>query len=141
MKTEIKVTKEVEITTLEINAKVRYWEDATINGVEDENGDLTPCKNGEMWQPVINIDTGVITNWKQGVKADVHFKVCDAGSYYLKDAEDNTVLAIEQDYVPKIACPKENGYGDYIIMDIDENGQIANWKPNIDDFKDEEDDC
>ena len=140
MKTEIKVTKEVEITTLEINAKVRYWEDATINGIEDENGDLTPCKNGEMWQPVINIDTGVITNWKNGVKADIHFKVCDAGSYYLKDAEGNTVLAIEQDYVPNIACPKKNGYGDYIIMDIDENGQIANWKPNIDDFKDEEDD-
>ena len=60
--------------------------------------------------------------------------MCDCGSYYLKDEQGNTVLAIENDYVPKIMCPKENGYGDYIIMDIDEIGQIQNWKADISSF-------
>jgi len=85
---------------------------------------------------VIDIDSGIITNWKQGVKAEVHYKVCDEGSYYLQDAEGNTILSIEQDYVPKIMCPNKNSYGDYIIMNIDENGQIANWNsdPDIEDF-------
>jgi hypothetical protein len=30
--------------------------------------------------------------------------------------------------------PKENGYGDYIVMDIDENGQIQKWTSNLKDF-------
>lgn len=138
MKAKIKVTKEVEIKTLAIAAKVRYWEDATINGIEDKDGTLTPCKEGDLWKPIIDIDSGVINNWEQGTMARIHFKVCDSGSYYLNDEEGNTVLSIEEYYVPKIACPAENGYGDYIIMDIDENGKIANWKIDIDDFLEED---
>jgi hypothetical protein len=98
-----------------------------VNGVVDEEGKLIPCREGEYWCPIIDIDTGIIQNWKQGVKADIHYKICDDGSYYLLDAEGNAVLSIEQDYVPSILSPKESGYGDYIIMDIDESGQIADW--------------
>ena len=139
MKAEIKVKKEVEIKTLVIHANVRYWEDATINGESDEEGSLVPCKDGDLWKPVIDIDSGIIQNCDKGNKASIHFKVCDEGCYYLQDEEGNTVLSIEENYVPKIACPKGKGYGDYIIMDIDENGQIENWKPNIDDFMGDED--
>ncbi len=138
MKATVKIEKEVELKTLVVKAGVRYYEDATVNGVEDTEGDLIPCKQGELWCPIIDIDSGVITNWKQGVKAEVHYKVCDAGSYYLQDAEGNTVLSIEQDYVPKMMCPKESGYGDYIIMDIDENGKIANFIQTLDGFVDED---
>jgi uncharacterized protein YuzE len=56
----------------------------------------------------------------------------------LQDAEGNTILSIEQDYVPKMMCPKESGYGDYIIMDIDENGKIANFRQTLDGFVDED---
>jgi len=138
MKATVKIEKEVELKTLVVKAGVRYYEDATVNGVEDTEGDLIPCKQGELWCPIIDIDSGVITNWKQGVKAEVHYKVCDAGSYYLQDTEGNTVLSIEQDYVPKMMCPKESGYGDYIIMDIDENGKIANFRQTLDGFVDED---
>ncbi len=140
MKTTVTVKKEVVLKTLEVMAGVRYYEDAIVDGVEDVDGKLIPCKKGSMWCPIIDIDTGVITNWKQGVKADVHYKVCDAGCYYLKDEDGNVILQIENDYVPKMMCPKENGYGDYIIMDIDENGKIADWKPSTDGFQDDEED-
>ena len=138
MKATVKVEKEVELKTLLVEAGVRYWEDATVNGVEDADGNLIPCRRGDLWCPIIDIDTGVITNWEKGVRADVHYKVCDAGSYYLQDAEGNTILLIEDGYVPKMMCPKESGYGDYIIMLVDENGKIEGFKPTLDGFIDED---
>lgn len=132
MKATVTIEKEVDVKTVEVKAHVRYWEDATINGVADEEGTLTPCRQGDCWCPIIDIDTGIIINWTKGVTADVHFKVCDAGSYFLKDAEGNIVLSRENDYVPNELIP--GSYGDYIEMQIDENGKIADWTPSLDDF-------
>ena len=138
MKATVKIEKEVELKTLVVKAGVRYYEDATVNGVEDTEGDLIPCKQGELWCPIIDIDSGVITNWKQGVKAEIHYKVCDCCGWELKDEKGEVVLSAEDGYVPSTLCPKESGYGDYIIMDIDENGMIADWDFDIDNFTNEE---
>ena len=35
-------------------------------------------------------------------------------------------------------CINDNGYGDYIIMTVDENGVIEDWKPNFRDLIDED---
>jgi hypothetical protein len=137
MKIKLKVEKEVDVKTLIVNAGVRYWEDTRVNGVEDTEGTLIPCRNGENWSPVIDIDSGKITNWTQGVIADIHYKVCDAGRYTLRDADGNDITEING-YVPSSMCPKESGYGDYIIMDVDENGVIADWQFNIEDFDNSE---
>lgn len=132
---KIKVEQDVNLKTLHVEAKVRYWEDATVNGVEDEDGSLIPCREMDLWKPVIDLDSGKIINWKQGVPADIHYKVCDAGSYFLKDENGDIKLSIEDDYVPAIMCPEGSGYGDYIIMKVNEDGMIENWNPsNIDDF-------
>ena len=136
MKATIKIKKEVEIKYLQVKAGVRYYEDAEINGFEDKDGTLVPCKIGELWSPLIDIDNGTILNWKPGTIAKIHYKVCDDGEYQLLDNEKNMVKSIEG-YVPRIMCPEENGYGDYIIMNIDGNGKIAKWTPIINDFFDE----
>jgi hypothetical protein len=101
-------------------------------------GDLIPCRDGDDWKPIINIETGQIINWQQGKTADIHYKVCDDGDYHLKDEKDEEVIQAEG-YVPKILCPEENGYGDYIIMKVDENGFIKNWKFDVSDFIEDED--
>lgn len=134
MRTTVEIEKEVDFKTLLVKAEARYWEDSTVNEVKDVNGDLIPCRDGDMWCPIIDIDTGIIRNWEQGKKASIHFKVCDAGSYYLLDEKGETILSIENDYVPKMMCPKDKGYGDYIIMDIDENGKIEDFKFDLDGF-------
>ena len=139
MKITLKVEKEFEIKTLLVKAGVRYYKDATIDGVEDEKGDLVPCKVGELWMPEIDIETGKILNWKQGVKAEIHYKVCDQCGWELKDENGAIVLDEDGDYVPDTLCPKDSGYGDYIIMDIDENGQIADWEFDVEDFQKTED--
>lgn len=129
----IKVEKEVDVKTLSVKAGVRYWEDATVDGVEDTEGTLIPCRDGRYWCPEIDINNGEILNWKRGVKADVHYKVCDDGTYNLKDS-DGVIVSEIDGYVPSTMCPKGKGYGDYIKMDIDENGMIANWIFDIGDF-------
>jgi len=136
MKVNVKVKKEVEVKYLQVAAEVRYWEDAMVNGVEDtEDGDNIPCKVGDLWKPLIDIDNGVILNWTKGVTADIHYKVCDCGIYTLLD-ENSEFVAEKDGYVPDIMSPKEQGYGDYIIMDIDEDGNIAKWKADISDIID-----
>ena len=140
MKVEIKVEKEFDLKTLEVFAEVRYWEDSSINGEYDtEDGDLIPCKVEDNWCPVIDIETGVITNWEKGKAAEIHYKVCDC-LWGLKDNEGDLILKSEGDYVPRTLCPKESGHGDYIIMDIDENGVIQNWEFDISDFINDEND-
>jgi len=135
---EIKVPTEVEITILEIKAQIRSWENAIVNGIEDTNGDLIPCRYGDSWQPKIDIDNGIIVDWEQGKTAKIHYKVCDSGTYTLLDEGGNIVQAYDGP-VRNIACPEENGYGDYIIMNINENGQILNWPetPDVSDFFEE----
>jgi hypothetical protein len=126
-----------ELKWLSISAHVRYWEDATVNGEEDTEGTLIPCRDGEYWKPLINIETGIIVNWDKGTTASIHYKCCDDGLYRLLDENKNEIKSIEG-YVPKIMCPKENGYGDYVIMDIDCEGKITNWKSDLSDFQDDD---
>jgi len=130
---------EVEVKMLSVDAGVRYWEDATVNGVADTSGDLIPCRKGDAWMPTIDLETGIITNWEQGKAASIHYKVCDAGVYTLTDEQGNTVQEISG-YVPKIMCPGGSGYGDYIIMNIDATGRIDKWSVLLDEFDDDSDD-
>jgi len=132
----MKITKriKVEVSFLKCDIGVRYWEDGTVNGVEDEDGELIPCREGKRWCPKIDLKTGKIINWKQGVTASLHYKVCDDGIYTLTDADGDEVKSIE-DYVPTMMCPEPDGYGDYIIMNINEDGFIDNWRADASGFE------
>jgi hypothetical protein len=113
---------------IEVSAGVRYWEDATINGVTDDEGKLTPFKKGDCWCPVIRLDYGQVMDWPLGTIATIHFKVCDAGEYWLLDEAKQRIAKWGGFYVPNdFLCPGDNGYGDYIIMKIDAEGFIKKW--------------
>ena len=135
MKTTIRVKKEVNFIDLKVKCGARYWEDATVNGVEDTDGNLIPLREGDYWCPTINLETGMIKNWPKGTIADVHYKCCDDGDYWLI-ADDGFELKKPDYYVPSILDLTKEGFGDYVILKINENGKIANWpkEHNIDDF-------
>lgn len=44
--------------------------------------------------------------------------------------------------MPNILDVERDSYGDYIILNIYENGKIANWnnKPKLNDFEDDDED-
>lgn len=116
---------------IRVQAFVRYFEDAEINGVPDEGGKLMPFSDGDCWRPIIELETGIVKGWPIGTKADIHYKVCDGFNFEVY--KDGKLIAGQQDdYVPSFMCPAEEGYGDYIIMQIDENGVIQDWNKEID---------
>jgi hypothetical protein len=133
-----KVFQEFDAKYLVVEAGVRYWEDATVNGEEDTLGTKIPCREGDAWCPVIDVDEGLIINWTQGTTANVYYKVCDAGVYELQTGDDTRKLIVRKDgYVPSCLAPSDEGYGDYIIMNIDENGIIEKWSFDSKYFEDE----
>ena len=133
MKLKLKIEKEFDVKYLLAECGARYWENADVNGKEDTDGTLIPCRVGKYWSPLINLETGIIENWEKGKTANIYYKCCDDGYYHLLDENKNTIHSIEG-YVPNMMSPKENGYGDYVIMDIDENGKIMNWRVDFSDF-------
>jgi len=134
---------------LKIDAGVRYWEDASINGVpDDKENPKIPFVverefRGEMkkyWQPLIDVDNGTVVNWT-GIEAYIHYKVCDDGHYELLD-ENMNIVAIADDwkggsYVPTIldCTGAKESYGDYIIMTVHKDGKIDYWNKDFKGFE------
>ena len=119
----------MQATYIEVSAGVRYWDDATVNGTTDTDGTLIPLRKGDNWEPVIRLADGMVMDWPQDTTADVHFKVCDAGEYWLLNDARKRVAKWAGFYVPDdFLCPGENGYGDYIILKVGVDGQIENWR-------------
>ncbi|MDV7393398.1 hypothetical protein RZS08_18640, partial [Arthrospira platensis SPKY1] len=115
---------------LVVDARVRYWEDAEVNGISDEEGDLIPLREDESWKAVIELATGRIQNWPEGTTADIHYKVCDDGDYWLANSEGEKLAKWNDGYVPdRFLAVGDRGYGDYIIMKVDAAGMIEGWAP------------
>lgn len=114
-----------------VNANVRHWVDATVNGVEDVGGKLIPCRSNDLWLPKIRLCDGQIMSWPEGTSADIHYKVCDAGEYFLADFNGKQIAKWNGHYVPDDILAGGDGYGDYIILKINGDGKIENWKPPV----------
>jgi hypothetical protein len=136
VKFEIEKMQSVEVTHLLAEMGVRYWEDGVVNGEpDDEDNPQIPLRSGGVWRLRIDLATGKIDDWPDGVTASVHYKVCDDGFYSLLD-QDGRVVAEKSDYVPAMLCPAGRGWGYYVIMDIGADGVICDWNPDLSFFSD-----
>ena len=122
-----------EAEYIEVDAAVRYWEDAIVNDIEDADGSRIPGRDRETWKVRIHLETGKVEGWPKGIRARIHYKVCDAGLYWLQDAQGNRIAKWSGSYVPTaFLCQGGRSHSDYIIMSIDENGQIEKYqRPDI----------
>jgi len=140
---------DVEISFVKCYLFARYWEDSdiSINGSEfepvDEDGESLPksmlldyspeitsykgFENDKCFYMKINPETGQIVNWEKGYAMHIHWKVVDQGIYDYLDQNENSIKKFDCDYVPNYLAIEDSGYGDYVIMNIDENGFIQNW--------------
>ena len=130
MKFTKKIKQTFDVIYLKARIGVRHWEDSDW----EDSDNLIPCRSGDNWIPIIELQTGKIINWQEGKNASIHFKSCDDNEFYLLDKDNNIIVGI-YGYVIDMMCPKENGDGDYVIMDIDSNGFIQDWKVNLKHFK------
>jgi hypothetical protein len=121
------IKKEFNAEYIDIDIAVRYDE-------EDMPNDA-PLRDGNSWKAVINLTNKCICNWPKGKTLSFHdMKICDEGIYILRDIENNEITRITG-YVPNALLPGD--YGDYLSLDIDENGFITNWKADasLEDFE------
>ena len=64
MKVKLKIEKELEVKYLQVKAGARYWEDAIVDGVEDTEGSLIPCREGDYWCPLIELESAMDRDWE-----------------------------------------------------------------------------
>lgn len=127
---------------LNVRLHVRYTEDGKVNGVRDvdyqEHPELTPKMpfmqkedSSYYWCFSIDVNEGRILHWPKGIVADTYYKVCDECElHYLYNAQE----VANNDgywYCPDFLAREDSGYGDYVILHIDENGVIRNWDPAL----------
>lgn len=116
---KIKMMVEKEARYVQVDVAVRYEE-------EDMPNDA-PMRNGKQWIALIDLEEKRVKEWPIGKTLSFFMKVCDEGVYTLFDADMRLVKQIDG-YVPNKLLPGE--YGDYLALDINENGTITNWLPN-----------
>ena len=150
MKVIVNRPVEIDVKHLFVKARVRYPEDSTLHNLpeydwieDDTNQPKMPCMeyiecnritSSWHWCPVIELETGKITNWKQGVCASISYKVCDEFDCYITDSDDK-IVARYNGYVPSFMAIDDEGYGDYVYLTINEDGYIENWSFDEYDFK------
>lgn len=125
----------MDASFIEVEAEVRYWEDASVNGVPEDNDKPTIFGVvGNLWKVKIDLLDGIIQDWPENTEASIHYKVCDQGEYWLLDDLGNRIAKWEGSYVPNdFLCHGDEGYGDYIIFDVAVGGGIVAYqKPEID---------
>ena len=145
MKT-ITIIEPSDVKYLRIDVGPRYWEDASIKFEDkwEDDIDYNEQKKGEKpkmpfavkdesktyveyrWQITIDLENVKVLEWPQGVEARVFYKVCDDGTYYLLDGDKNVLKEVDC-YVPDMLSYIDDGFGDYIDMKIDGDGNLVGF--------------
>ena len=155
MEVQILKPRTIDLKYLKAKMYVRYWVDCRysldggetwIDDIEDneENDgkvfyDL-PCtfsewdkkgKEHRYLQLIINLENGKVENWRNNVILETSFKVCDEGEYSFLDEKFNEVINItdeyDQYYVPGFLSLEDEGFGDYVYIDIMKDGTVKHF--------------
>jgi len=124
MKLTLKDGKEVEVKFLKMILPIN------LNEIPHD----FPFRNLGNWEPIINIETGQILNWKTGKSGVVEFNVNNEGKYYLLGEDSVVLLKKEGGYVPNELIP--GWHGETVQLEINELGKIMNWytEPSLEGF-------
>ena len=136
---EYKIIKPEDVFYLKLNAYVRYWEDSEVNGEDDysrkdlEDGKKLKMpfasKDGEYWQPLIDVKRLRIADWPEGMTADIQYKVCDECDFSCLGKDMNKLCRyMPENYVPKFLQYYDDFKdGDYIVMKVGEDGSLQDF--------------
>ena len=144
-----------QVRYLKATMGVRYYVDceySTDNGktwntdfedTEEESErikKLTPCivksdigyGTNDYLELIIDLNEGKILNWTDGFCLKTSYKVCDDGKYvFLYENEKeavNITKQYNQHYVPVFLSLEDEGYGDYVYLNINGDGTIEHFE-------------
>ena len=131
MKYRILKPIEVEIATLKVRIPdISSWEDWPVNNAECEGGVGHPLFDGENGiEFTVDINTGKIEGWPEGITMETWDKVRDEGIYELYSDKGECECRLEYEYVPSVFDTRGDGYGDYMQFEVDSDGVIRDWNP------------
>lgn len=118
MKLSVLRPVELDVDAIRVSVPIRYDEDLE----QLRANSLGMFVTGRTLCVTLGLD-GRVRDWPGGA-ASVHTKVVDQGTYELLSG-DEVVAAIRADYVP--GCLPGEHYGDYLILDIAEDGTVLDW--------------
>ena len=125
----------MKITTLQpITREAKYLLlDVAVRYDDEDMAFDAPLRDGNRWKAKIDLDAKKIVDWPESKTLSFNMKITDEGIYILQDSDGVEIERIEG-YVPNSLLPGD--YGDYLDLEIDENGEITNWleDANLDDF-------
>ena len=154
MKVRVTRPTDIELRYLKAKMGVRYWVDCKYskdNGQtwidpedDDEETDakvredmpfIVPEKDRwgmtYYWVITIDLNEGKVLDWPSDFMISTNFKVCDDGEYIFLDENKEEVINItkeyDQYYVPGFLSLEDDGYGDYVYIDVDSEGNIHNF--------------
>lgn len=123
MKVSIMKRVDVSFDAIRVVAALRYAEEDAPGGMFGLDGEsLSLCIDLSE-----DGSTAKIRGW-QGKPIHLHSKVCDCCSVYLLNGNE-IVGSRENNYVPSF-MPGQH-YGDYLILDIEADGTISNWRKPV----------
>jgi hypothetical protein len=105
----------VTFDALRIHVPVRYEEDDMPN--------TFPGRTGDVWDVLLDLPENgpaKIRKWP-GPAHELYMKVTDAGIYTL--LANDEIVTTSSDYVPDFLGDS----GDYLVLNIAEDGTITNW--------------
>ncbi len=115
------------IDVIEFDENQCSWKDkSTIPSFVKMIGDLDEIDPDYEVRLEIDVENGKLLNHDLGHKIKLYNKAVDEGTYTLLDTETGETKTI-QDYVISGLDTYGNGYGDYVILDVDKNGFIKGW--------------
>jgi hypothetical protein len=120
MKVRLVKQMEFEVKAVEIEVPIRL-----SDGIPSD----LPGQSEGCWCATIDLETGKIKNW-HGPAFMLRMYVGCFGIYRLCDARGLWASTIVYNYVPHGVIPGEDG--ETIILDIGEDGTIANWPQSPD---------
>lgn len=84
------------------------------------------AKDDPVFSMKIDVETGEVIGWPKGIAMNIYWKIVDEGLYQYLDTNDNIIFEYDG-YVPIELAINDDGYGDYVILNIKSDGFIENW--------------
>lgn len=83
---------------------------------------------------LIEVDTGKVVSWQGNEPVSIHDNIRNNGVYTLLDKQGKKVARLDNYYIPHDLIPGKRG--EYIHIDISEDGIVKNWPdhPNVHEF-------
>ena len=147
MKVKVKRLQEIELSYLKAKMGIRYfigYEYSEDNGKTwvkaEEDDDETDKKFREhlplvddenYWTIHIDLVNGKVLDWPKDFCVRTYFKICDDGEYSFLDELGEEIINLtkeyDQYYVPIFLSLEDDGYGDYVYININGDGSIEHF--------------